>query len=69
MRMSRVAEPGEEECFGKFGCGTRNREGEELGVRNEMAIAVSLFQKWESHKTTHRSGHPRTELDLVVGRK
>ena len=67
-----VVDPGEEECFAKFGWGTRNKEGRELVelvVRNGMAIAGSLFQKWKSHKITYRSGHHRTELDLGVARK
>ena len=42
----RVVELGEEECVGKFGWGTRNREGRELGelvVRNVTATAGSFF--------------------------
>ena len=67
-----AAEQGEEECFGKFGWEKRNREGRELMelvARNGMAIARSFFQKRESHNITDRSGHYRTELDLVVVRK
>ena len=60
---------GKEECFSKFGWGTRNREGQELVARNGMAIAGSFFEKWEIHKITYSSGHHRTELDLVVVRK
>ena len=59
-----VAEPGEEECVGKFGWETRNREGQKmvmLVVRNGMAIADSFFQKQESHMITYRSGQHRTE--------
>ena len=44
-----VAEPGEEECIGKFGFGTRNREGQDLMARHRMTIAGLLFQKWDSH--------------------
>ena len=67
-----VADPCEEECVGKFGRGTRNREGHELVelvARNGMAIAGSFFQNRESHKITYRSGQHRTEFDLVVVRK
>ena len=64
-----VAKPGEEECFSKFGLGTRNRECQELVARNGLAITGSFFQKWESHKITNRSGQHRIELDLVVVRK
>ena len=44
---------------GKFGWGTRNREGRELVelvARNGMAIAGSFFQTRESHKITYWSG-------------
>ena len=69
VRLCRGFEPGEEECVGKFGWGMRNREGQELVVRNGMAIAGSFFQKWKNHKITCRSGQHRTEFDLVVVRK
>jgi len=58
-----VAKLGEEEHFGKFGWGTRKREGQEmveLVAWNGMATAGSFFQKWENHKITYRSGHQRT---------
>ena len=50
----------------------RNREGQELVelmARNEMARSGSFFQKQKSHKITYRSGHHRTEVDLMVVRK
>ena len=47
----------------------RNRECQELVARNGMPIDGSFFLKRESHKITSRSGHHRTELDLVVVRK
>jgi len=62
----------EEECCGKFCCGPKNINGQkllELVARNGMAIAGSFFQKWESHKIAERSGHHRTEVNLVVMRK
>ena len=65
-------EPGEEENIGKYGWGTRNREGQalvELMARNGLAFVGSFFQKRESHKITYRSGHHKTELDLVLIRK
>ena len=64
-----VAKPGEEECFSKFGLGTRNRECQELVARNGLAITGSFFQKWESHKITYRNGHERTYLNLLLVRK
>ena len=38
-------------------------------VRNGLAFVSSFFQKRESHKITHLSGHHKTELDLVLIRK
>ena len=64
-----VGEPGDEESMGRFGWGTRNREGRELVEmfrRNGLAVAGTFFQKKESHKITYRSGRHMTELDLLV---
>ena len=65
-------ESGEEENVGKCGWGTRNQEGQamvEFMARNGLAFVGSFFQKRESHKITYRSGHHKTELDLVLIRK
>ena len=65
-------EPGEEENVGKYEWGTRNLEGQalvELMARNGFAFVGSFFQKRESHKISYRSGHHKTELDLVLVRK
>ena len=65
-------ETGEEEHVGKYVWGTMNREGQalvELMTRHCLAFVGSFFQKRESHKITHRSGHRKTELDLVMIRK
>ena len=54
-----VVEPGDEESIGRFGWGTRNREGRELVEmlrRNGLVVAGTFFQKKESHKITYRSG-------------
>ena len=51
-------EPGEEENVGKYGWGTRNREGQalvEVMARNDLAFVGSFFRKRESHKITYRS--------------
>ena len=67
-----VVEPGNEESTGRFGCGTRNREGRELVEmlrRNGLAAADTFFQKKESHTITYRSGQHKTELDLLVVRQ
>ena len=67
-----VVEPGDEESIGRFGWGTRNREGQELVEmlrRNGLAVAGTFFQKKESHKITYRSGQHKTELDLLVVRQ
>ena len=58
-----VVEPGEEESVGRYGRGTKNREGRalvELVARNGLAVASSFFQKRESHKIKFRSGQHKT---------
>ena len=65
-------EPGEVGNVGKYGWGTRNREGQalvELIARNGLAFVGSFFQKRESHTITYRSGHHNTELDVLLIRK
>ena len=67
-----VVELGDEESIGRFGWGTRNREGRELVEMlrmNRMAVAGTFFQKKESHTITHRSGRHKTELDLLMVRQ
>ena len=64
-----VVEPVDEESIGRFGWGTRNREGRELVKmlrRHGLAVAGTFFQKKESHKITYRNGRHNTELDLLV---
>ena len=67
-----VAETGHEESIGRYGRGTKNREGQdlvEMVVRNGMVVAGSFFQKRDSHKVTYRNGNHKTELDLLVVRR
>ena len=67
-----AAETGDEESVGRFGWGTRNREGQDLVEmvrRNGLAVAGTFCQKKESHKITYRSGMHKTELDLLVVRQ
>ena len=67
-----VVKPGDEESIGRFGWGTRNREGQELVEmlrRNGLAVEGTFFQKKESHKINYRSGRHKTELDLLVMRQ
>ena len=67
-----VADTGDEESVGRYGWGTRNREGQdlvEMVMRNGMVVAGSFFQKRVSHKVTYRSGNHKTELDLLVVRR
>ena len=50
-----VVEPGDEESIGRFGLGTRNREGRELVEmlrRNGLVVTGTFFQK-ESHNITY----------------
>ena len=41
-----------EETVGKYGWGSRNREGQELVEINQLVVVNSFFQKKESHKIT-----------------
>ena len=64
-----VAETGDGESIGRYGWGTRNREGHdlvEMVMGNGMVVAGSFFQKRDSHKVTYRSGNHKRELDLLV---
>ena len=57
-----------EEIVGKYRWGSRNREGQnlvEMLARNQLVVVNAIFQKWESHKITYRSGNSRTEIDLL----
>ena len=70
--LEKQSQDREEENVGKCGWGTRNREGQalvELMARNGLSFVGSFFQKRETHKITYRSGHHKTELDLVLIRK
>ena len=52
-----------EESVGKYGWGSRNREGHDLVgmlTRNKLVVVNSFFQKRESHKITYKSGNNRT---------
>ena len=58
-----------EETVGKYGWGSRNREGQDLVemlARNQLVVVNSFFQKRESHKITYISGNNRTEIDLLI---
>ena len=69
---AQMAETGDEESIGRYGWGTRNREGQgivEMVIGNGMVVAGSFFQKSDSHKVTYRSGNHKTELDLLVVRR
>ena len=56
---------------GKYGWGSRNREGQDLVemlARDQLVVVNSFFQKRESHKITYRSGNNRTYIDLLLVR-
>ena len=66
-----VVEAEDEESIGRFGWGTRNREGRErlkMLRRNGLAVVGTFFQE-ESHTITYRSRRHKTELDLLVVRQ
>ena len=67
-----MVETGDEASIGRFGWGTRNREGRSIVKmlrRNGLVVAGTFFQKKESHKINYTSERRKTELDLLVVRQ
>ena len=61
-----VAETGDEESIGRYGWGTRDKEGQDLV---EMVMRNGMVPERKSHKVTYRSGNHKAELDLLVVRR
>ena len=50
---------GDEEIMGKYGAGTRNKEGSmvvDFGKRMDLAIVNIYFKKKDEHRVTYKSG-------------
>ena len=62
---------GDEEIMGRYGAGTRNKEGSivvDFGKRMDFAIVNYLFQE-DEHRMTYKSGGKSTEVDYVMYRR
>ena len=59
---------GDEEIMGRYGAGTRNKEGAmvvEFAKRMDLAIVNTYFKKKDEHRVTYKSGGKSTQVDYV----
>ena len=62
---------GDEEIMGRYGAGTRNKEGSmvvDFGKRMDLAIVNTYFKKNE-HRMMYKSGGKSTQVDYVMCRR
>ena len=62
----------DEEIMGRYGAGTRNREGSmvvDFGKRMDLAIVNTYFKKKDEHRVTYKSGGKSTQVDYVICRR
>ena len=63
---------GDEEIMGRYGAGTRNKEGSmvvDFGKRIDLAIVNTYFKKKDEHRVTYKSGGKNTQVDYVMCRR
>ena len=63
---------GDEEIMGRYGAGTRNKEGAmvvDFGKRMDLAIVNTYFKKKDEHRVTYKSGGKSTQVDYVMCRR
>ena len=69
---------GDEEIMGRYGAGTRNKEGSmvvDIGKRMDLAIVNTylfwryLDKKKDEHRVTYKSGGKSTQVDYVMCRR
>ena len=63
---------GDEEIMGRFGAGTRNKEGSmvvDFGKTMDLAILNTYFKKKDEHRVTYKSGGKSTQVDYVMCRR
>ena len=63
---------GYEEIMGRYGDGTRNKEGSmvvDFAKRMDLAIANIYFKKKDEHRMTYKSGGKSTQVDYVMCRR
>ena len=62
---------GDEEITGRYGAGTRNKEGsmvEDFSKRMDLAVVNIYFKKKDEHRVTSKSGGKSIQLDYVMYR-
>ena len=63
---------GNEEILGRYGAGTRNKEGSmvvDFGKRMDLAIVNTYFKEKDEHRLTYKSGGKSTQVDYVICRR
>ena len=63
---------GDEERMGRYGAGTRNKEGSmvvDFGKRMDLAIVNTYFKKKDERRVTYKSGGKSTQVDYVMCRR
>ena len=56
---------GDEEIMGRYGAGTRNKEGSiivNFGKRMDLTIVNTYFKKKDEHRVTYKSGGKSTQV-------
>ena len=62
----------DEEIMGKYGAGTRNKEGSmvvDFGKRMDLEIVNTYFKKKDEHRVTYKNGGKSTQVDYVMCRR
>ena len=63
---------GDEEIMGRYGAGTRNKEGSmvvDFAKRMDLEIVNTYFKKKDEHRVTYKSGGKSTQVDYVISRR
>ena len=63
---------GDEEIMGRYGAGTRNKEGSmvvNFGKRMNLAIVNIYFKKKDEHRMTYKIGGKSNQVDYVMCRR
>ena len=58
--------------MGRYGAGTRNREGSmvlDLGKSMDLAIVNTYFKKKDDHRVTYKTGGKSTQVNYVICRR
>ena len=63
---------GDEEIMGRYGAGTRNKEGSmvvDFAKRVNLAIINTYFKKKDEHRVTYKSGGKSSQVEYVMCRR